>query len=467
MKRFLFALVALLTLATTSANAQSSPNLSYGQVPTAGQWNSYFASKQDLLNFTPLNLAGGTMRGKLNSAPATVNGAGFAILPGVAPTAPSNGDIWTTAAGFFAQVNGQTLTLINPASVAITGGTINGAVIGGTAPAAATFTTLAANGLTLGTPLPLAQGGCGATSALGCLTNLGLAGGTAGFTLTSNGPGTAPTFQPASPGTGALRYDISQNLTSGQQAQGRSNLALNSAGAVAFRNRLINGNFTINQRGAASASTAYGAGVYVMDRWKAGSAGVTLSFAAAANGDVTATITAGTLLQVMEGGLYLPEGGSYAASWSGTTTCRAYQGTATGSYVASPFAVSAWTAGTNGTLECGTGTLALAQFEPGTAATVFERRDDELRRAQRYYEAGNFQIAGNGYTATALVSTNIFYKATKRTNSPAVSAALPTFSNASGVNITSQGADGALFSTSAAAAGNVTGVGTYIAASEL
>ncbi len=33
--------------ASFSADAQSSPGLYNGQVPTAGQWNSYFAAKQD------------------------------------------------------------------------------------------------------------------------------------------------------------------------------------------------------------------------------------------------------------------------------------------------------------------------------------------------------------------------------------------------------------------------------------
>lgn len=45
MKRLILALALL--LAPFAAHAQSSPGLSYGQVPTAGQWNSYFAAKQD------------------------------------------------------------------------------------------------------------------------------------------------------------------------------------------------------------------------------------------------------------------------------------------------------------------------------------------------------------------------------------------------------------------------------------
>jgi len=49
--------VAILLLLTSAALAQSSPGLRYGQVPTAAQWNSYFAAKQDTLSFVPLNPA--------------------------------------------------------------------------------------------------------------------------------------------------------------------------------------------------------------------------------------------------------------------------------------------------------------------------------------------------------------------------------------------------------------------------
>jgi len=107
MKRAIIA--AIWAFSASSAWAQSSPNLSYGQVPTAGMWNSFFALKQDALNFVPLNRAGGTMLGRLTAAPSTVNGAGLNLPPGIAPGLPNNGDIWTTAAGLFARINGATV----------------------------------------------------------------------------------------------------------------------------------------------------------------------------------------------------------------------------------------------------------------------------------------------------------------------------------------------------------------------
>jgi hypothetical protein len=104
-----FALIlATSALAAGGAFAQSSPNFSRGQVPTAGQWNAAFATKQDRLTFTPLNQAGGTMAGKLQAAPATVNGAGFSLLPGITPTSPSNGDLWVSGGSLFARLGGLT-----------------------------------------------------------------------------------------------------------------------------------------------------------------------------------------------------------------------------------------------------------------------------------------------------------------------------------------------------------------------
>lgn len=107
MKRII-AGIALSLLWVSAALAQSSPGLTTGQVPTAAQWNSYFAAKQDTLGFTPLNRAGGVMTGKLVTVAATTLSAGFNVSPGVAPSVPNNGDIWVTTTGMFYRANGVT-----------------------------------------------------------------------------------------------------------------------------------------------------------------------------------------------------------------------------------------------------------------------------------------------------------------------------------------------------------------------
>lgn len=86
----------------------SSPGWTYGYVPTAGEWNLWWSNKQDNLGFTPLNSAGGTMLGLLNIQASTTAGADLNLAPGSAPTAPNNGDVWTTTAGLFYEASGVT-----------------------------------------------------------------------------------------------------------------------------------------------------------------------------------------------------------------------------------------------------------------------------------------------------------------------------------------------------------------------
>lgn len=90
------------------AQAQTAPTLTYGQVLTPAQWTALFAGKQDWLGSPPILTGGGTMTGPLITAPSTPIQAGFNIPPGVAPTSPNNGDMWSTNGGFFGRANGVT-----------------------------------------------------------------------------------------------------------------------------------------------------------------------------------------------------------------------------------------------------------------------------------------------------------------------------------------------------------------------
>jgi hypothetical protein len=58
-----------------------------------------------------LPLAGGTMTGKIITAPSTVASAGFNLPHSASPTAPVDGDVWTTSTGMFARINGITATI--------------------------------------------------------------------------------------------------------------------------------------------------------------------------------------------------------------------------------------------------------------------------------------------------------------------------------------------------------------------
>ncbi|QPF81687.1 hypothetical protein IC762_17850 [Bradyrhizobium genosp. L] len=107
MRKFVFA--AVLCGAWSTAHAQSSPGWTYGQVPTPAQWNGAFAAKQDYLGASPLLITGGTLSGRLITAAPSSTLAGLNLTPGSAPSAPADGDLWFTASGVFARVNGVTV----------------------------------------------------------------------------------------------------------------------------------------------------------------------------------------------------------------------------------------------------------------------------------------------------------------------------------------------------------------------
>ena len=136
MKRIV-ALLFGLWLSAGAAIAGSSPNLTFGQVLTPAQWNALFQAKEDELGYTPLNTAGGIMLGPLGTTASTVTQSGFNIPPGTAPGTPVNGDIWTTTAGIFVQINGATVgplaSTTGPplaAPVTITGSNANALAVG-------------------------------------------------------------------------------------------------------------------------------------------------------------------------------------------------------------------------------------------------------------------------------------------------------------------------------------------------
>lgn len=115
--------VWLLLATVGSVLAQSNPNLQLKQVPTPAQWNSYFSAKQDTLGYTPVNKAGDVLTGKLITFASTTVQAGLNIPVGAAPTVPVNGDLWETAAGIFARVNGSTIGPLAPAASSAFAGT--------------------------------------------------------------------------------------------------------------------------------------------------------------------------------------------------------------------------------------------------------------------------------------------------------------------------------------------------------
>jgi len=185
-------------------------------------------------------------------------------------------------------------------------------------------------------------------------------------------------------------------------------------------NAIINGNFGINQR-VVSGTVTLAAGAYGHDRWKAGSSGCTYTFATSGN-VTTLTISAGSLIQVIEGiNLFT---GTYVLSWVGTAQGKIGAGSFGNSGI-----TGSVTGGTNLNIEFDTGTVSLVKFEAGTVATPFEHRSfgQELALCQRYCCAvgDGKRYFGNFNTNVGGNAPNDFY-----IDFPVTMRATPTLSGA-------------------------------------
>lgn len=184
--------------------------------------------------------------------------------------------------------------------------------------------------------------------------------------------------------------------TTGATFSGNVNVpSLNGGQLAGNRNKLINGNFQINQR-VVSGVVVLAAGARGHDGWKAGAGGCTYTFAASA-GVVTLTISAGSLIQTIDGNDL--QNGEFVLSWGGTAQGRI----GAGSYSAAGVTASV-TGGINLNIEFNTGTLRLAQFEPGIIPTVFEHRLNELQLCQSRLPV--FAATGSAVNFAVGVCTN-------------------------------------------------------------
>ena len=250
----------------------------------------------------------------------------------------------------------------------------------------------------------------GALNVTGLLTMNG-ATGTSGQVLTSSGSGATPSYTTlgtaattassayATAAQGAKADSSLQNIVEDTSPQLGANLDTQSftvdgrdvstdgtkldgieSGSTATRkNLVINGDLAINQR-SVSGTVSLGAGAYGHDRFKAGAAGATYTFATTAN-VTTITITGGELQQVVSG-LNI-QSGTHTLSWTGTA-----QGKIDGGSYSASGVTGTLTGGTNATLAFNAGTLTKIKLEEGSNATAFKHisHPEQLVLCQHYYE---------------------------------------------------------------------------------
>lgn len=160
---------------------------------------------------------------------------------------------------------------------------------------------------------------------------------------------------------------------------------------VAFKNLVRNPDFSINQR-VKSGTISLSAAEYGHDGWKGGASGATYTI----SGGVV-TISANSLKQTIEGS-FIKKTGTYVLSWTGTAQGKIDSG----SYSASGVTATL-TAGSNATIEFGTGSVSNVQLELGSYPSEFEVRSPavELLINQRYFSKSMTQAVapadGVGY----------------------------------------------------------------------
>jgi hypothetical protein len=110
--------------------------------------NKPVSTAQAAANALGVLKAGDTMTGKLTTAASAAGGSGLNLIPGAAPSAPANGDVWVTASGAFFQINGGTNQMVSiVATQTITGTkTFTTAVTGQAAVRAYSATAIPAGG---------------------------------------------------------------------------------------------------------------------------------------------------------------------------------------------------------------------------------------------------------------------------------------------------------------------------------
>lgn len=287
---------------------------------------------------------------------------------------------------------------------------------------------------------------------------------------------TASTVNVAGLGVKTITADDGSTLNAGNITAGETIHCEFDAGADKFRlipqlttsqvvnlksgriNLIINGNFAVNQR-VVSGSVVLAAGIYGHDRFKAGAGGCSYTFATSGSGTITTlTITAGTLIQEVEG--VNIDSGAHVLSWLGTS-----QGQIDGGGFGDTGEVTkVLVAGTTIPVEFNTGTLSKVQLERSTVSTEFERRSisEEEHLSYRYYFTMSVAVAWLRRNDDTVRSYTIPRRVPMRVN-PSESASV----NTGALSFAGSDAEIILIAVSGAAAGSDANITDYTADAEI
>ena len=299
--------------------------------------------------------------GKVTTIPAVTTGAGFNIPNGVAPTSNLvNGDFWTTTAGVFTRINGNSIQIADVASGLTYSG--NNIFAGPTL----TFgNTTAASTVNIGTGATISGAtrviNVGTQSATGSTNNINIGGGsgttnvTLGGSINLSGPvssgvnnislGTGTAASVYAFGTGVTTTGLTKAISIGTNGASGSttNITLGSATSGATNNVQVNGPMTVGNNftatglniniGTLAATAFYNFGTGALVSGATRTIGIGTNALAGSTNVITIGSTAGTSTTTLNGTTTI----AGAATLSGATTVV---GTAAFTNTARPTAVN-------------------------------------------------------------------------------------------------------------------------------
>lgn len=218
---------------------------------------SGFITSSALTPYAPL--AGATFTGKVITLASTTTTAGLNVPPGTAPSAPVNGDLWSTSVGLVGRFNGATHTIPSLSSNNTFTGTTtfsNASVVVGSSTATAGYAL--GNGATISGATKTIQ--IGNNGVAGSTTNITIGSTTGTSTTTLNGTVTATGLTNSVKawvsfnGTGTVAINASYNVTSITD-NGVGDYTVNFTTALADANYAVAG-YTRNAGGAGAVTVA-------------------------------------------------------------------------------------------------------------------------------------------------------------------------------------------------------------------